>query len=696
MQQRQTLNVSNANTSMTARPRGVPEWMRYLAPSDGIFIVSIAVGLFVLVFVEEAPIRLIGACMVLLSAVFLVMNISARMREKVAWSRPSVSQPVELSKKVRTDERGVKRIVFDDFATTFSTEAHEERSPTETASQPHHAVRPPATQHAETTLEEVGDDISSVRVKRKPAQTPSPPRVEPARQESPPAAEPSGPRIKHIQLSLASLMEEGLDETMTEPRREFAHIAKGILQIVRSTMNARTASFFWYNPDRRELVLEAIISDVADSLRQQRKYPLGDNIISQIVLSAQAQIVCDIQGSAECDLLPYYFQATGSRSIAGVPVFLNKVVVGALVVDSAENDAYDEQTIGTLGQCGRLMSALIQSYTTKYDLHQSARTLETIVHFRQLLAQPDCTLATIAQALVQAAMSVVEARAAGVVLYSSERNCWQLAAASGDDLPPVGTPIDPATTLIGRTLLQGVTTQCEHCSGLQRRYSDREVTLDDGYFVAVPLRTPTDNYGGLFIEAAAGRITRQDVAALEIIGEHAGMLIAQLVLKDRVQSEALLDEATQAYNSAAFRRRLVEEVERGRDLGQHVAVALLQVDRYKTFEQHPLMLQYLVERIAELVRSMVKPYYVIGRLDASVLGIIIVGMPSDRVQLFVEQIRRKIAATPIQLEGRTVAVTVSVGIACLQGNQTADEVLDHAVAALQQAARRSNAVVNYS
>lgn len=692
---------------------GMPfQWTRYLIPSDAVYIISIAIGLFALVFLDEVPIRLIGACVVLLSGVFLVINLQTRMRDKIAWSRPTVSQPVELTKRVRTSPDGTTRIVFDDFATTFSTDdehstppATTERRGTANGSGRHTSksstlqreqVLPPER----VTPVEVGDDFSSVRVVRKVskqgAQQPSIEQAAATEPTSSPAGESNAPRIRQVQLSLATLIDESFESDSTEPRREFAHIIKGILHILRATMNARTAAYFWYNPDRRELVLEAIISDVTDSIRNQRKFPLGEDILSHIVQGGQAQIVCDIQQSAECDLLPYYYQATGTKSLAAVPVFLHKTVVGILTVDSPVDDAYDEQTVGILGQCGRLISMLVQSYTAKYDLQQHARTLETIVHFRRLFQHGECTVTDIARSLVQAATALVETRGTGVVLFDPDSGQWKLVAAVGNSMPPVGTIIEVTDTAIAATLLEGKIVQCHHCQTLQRRYSTAEQSSQDGYFVAVPLRTSNENYGALVVESTSGRIAEQDIAALEIIGEHAGMLIAQLMLSMRVREQSLLDDHTQAYNVGAFHRRLAEEMERAHDVGQPLSLLLFQLDRYKTLEQQPAAYESLVEATVEIVRSLLKPYHIVGRLDRGLIGIILPGLALDKAQLLADHIRKKIAGTPQTIEGRTVVVTVSAGVATVENAQTVESALLNATTALQQALRRTNAVVVYS
>ncbi|MCS7000284.1 MAG: diguanylate cyclase [Candidatus Kapabacteria bacterium] len=705
---------------MSARTGSVLEWTRYLTPTDAVYILSIVVGLFVAVFLEEVPIRLIGACVVLLSGVFLVINVQSRMREKIAWSRPSVSAPVELTKRVRSSDDGTTRIVFDDFASTFSEE-HQESSPLPPplkrngTSQPRvHTEHGYAKSYTKTgssrqgnldsPLQEQGDETSSFRVVRRAHQEQEAPvgkggdhlQKETNGNVGEQTEEQIHPRIRPIPLSISSLVDVAFEDDAQEPRREFAHIIKGIMQVLRSVMNARTATFFWYNPDRGELVLDAVVSDISDSIRNQRKFPLGDDILSHIVRSGQAQIVCDIQQSAECDLLPYYFQATGTRSFAAVPVYLHKTVVAVLAVDSDQNDAYDEQTVGTLGQCSRLISMLIQSYTAKYDLQQNARTLETIVHFRRLLQQSDCSIQDIAQALVNAATTLVEARGAGVVLFDPAAMQWTLAAVVGQSMPPVGTPIETEGTVIASTLQEGKIAHCFHCQGLQKRYATQEVSSDDGYFVAVPLRTPTDNYGALFVESTSSRISQQDIAALEIIGEHAGVLIAQLLLNEQVQHQSMMDQHTETYNAAAFRQRLAEEIERAHDSGQPLAVAIVQLDRYKALEQQQHTYEYFLEQVVRTIRPLMKPYHVVGRLEGSMLGILLPGLALPSAHLMIEKLRRTIAGTPHTVGGRSVVLTISAGVVEIGDADTADSAIEHASVALQQALRRTNTVVLYS
>ena len=62
---------------------------KYLDRSDTIYIVVIVLGLFFLVFLDDLPVRLIGACIALLSGVVLVVTINTRLKERVELRRPA-------------------------------------------------------------------------------------------------------------------------------------------------------------------------------------------------------------------------------------------------------------------------------------------------------------------------------------------------------------------------------------------------------------------------------------------------------------------------------------------------------------------------------------------------------------------------------------------------------------------------------
>ena len=85
-------------------------------------LLAIIGGLCIALFLPELPIRLIGVCVSVLGGVGYFMFISQRLSETVEYTRKPVSQKTEFRTTVKRDSSAGKRIVFDDFATSFGGE----------------------------------------------------------------------------------------------------------------------------------------------------------------------------------------------------------------------------------------------------------------------------------------------------------------------------------------------------------------------------------------------------------------------------------------------------------------------------------------------------------------------------------------------------------------------------------------------
>ncbi len=877
---------------------------KYLVRSDTIYIVVIVIGLFFLVFLDELPVRLIGACIALLAGVVLFMNLSARLKERVELKRPAPSQPVELSVKVRK-EAGGTRYVFDDFESNFggddvptgrvereesveASPAQESRSSaapkrmrfddTDGAAEP-----PVVTRRASAYKNELSstsrslvdddiptdfnDEISGMRIKARvntsaddaalssekkeatptsetprqdsfsrrtpsgkgssaegeePKATPSsakrpasesdssdlveqpisvvtPKETKAQREESAvapksetknetknetkktetgsaktvaesktqsapiapivealtqdsesaedehasanaelaempmfaeavplpigkdataheiasvPAVEavvapaaPADPQAvakqRQLLLAMANLIDDAEHPSDEEPRKEFDYLLSRVLMVIRSMMNARTAAFFWVNLEQDELVLETHITDAPDAFRQQRKYPLGLDMVSQIARSGRPEILTEIKPSAQSDLIPYYSHPAGTTSFVGVPVFLNHTVIGVLCADSTQDDAYDEITIGSLGHFTKLISGLTQSYTGKYDLLQSSRTLEALAHFRSLVNKPGVTMQMIASALAESSASIVESQTIGVVLFDRQNERWTLHHLNSTK-PEVerltGQSINIDGSLVSKTIFRGSTICVSPVEKGVCRYHAGEVPLDNGFFIAVPLKSTANCYGALFVEGHASQLTQRDIAILETIGEQTGIILEQIHFQKMLKKSALLDESTGLLNSAAFISRLDEELVRARDNKVPLVAVLVSIDRYNAIE-HQLGQadkEEIFMHVLSLVRKVVRSYDALGRVDDNIIAVIMAGAKDNESQIWAERLRKEIAISVKEINKKRYTVTVSIGVAKAIADDNAESLLTNAGRAMELASAKTNNVVVFA
>lgn len=492
--------------------------------------------------------------------------------------------------------------------------------------------------------------------------------------------------------------DEGELIDQTEPRKEFDALLNRVLQVIRSMVNARTATFFWVNLDKRQLVVESTITDAADRFTSERKLSLGDDVVSQIAVHGRPEILTSIRASAELDLLPYYTASASTTSFIGVPVYFGGSVVGVLCADSVEEDAYDAITVGFFGTFTKLISGLIQSYTGKYDLLQSARTLDAINGFRHGLRDRGATPAGFVKSLMQAAVQSMDISTIGVVLYDAVQQQWAINEVRSvhdgyADLRGAVVPLEHAN--VGRAIAMASSVVAYGDEGLLR-VTDREPHMDAYQLVAVPVMSLTNVYGALYIENDTAVLTHQDVEVLEALGEHAGAYIEQIYTAEVLQSNAVLDDATATMNRQGFQARLAEEFARSVDYQSPFTLCLVQIDTYPSPLASAEETDYVLQHVLGHLRDELRTYDIVGRIDQGLIAIGLISSRAQQAQIWAERMRREIASSIIEMDGRRFSVTISVGVAEAAPEDSWETLLDNTYHVLRLSEEHGNKVTLFA
>jgi diguanylate cyclase (GGDEF)-like protein len=484
----------------------------------------------------------------------------------------------------------------------------------------------------------------------------------------------------------------------TEPRKEFDALLNRVLQVIRSMVNARTATFFWVNMDKRQLVVEATITDASDRFTPDRKLALGDDVVSQIALLGRPEILTSIRPTAELDLLPYYTARAATSSFIGVPVYFGGSVVGVLCADSIEEDAYDLITVGFFGTFTKLISGLIQSYTGKYDLLQSARTLDAINAFRHSLRERGATPAGFVKSLMQAAVQTMDISTIGVVLYDSAQQQWAVnEARSVHNIYANlrGVPVSLDNACVGQAIAKASSVVAYSEAGIVR-VASAEPQLQEYQFVAVPVMSLTNVYGALFVENDSAVLTHQDIEVLEALAEHAGSYLEQIYTTETIQTNAVLDETTATMNRQGFQARLNEEFARSVDYQTPFTLCLVQIDNYPFPQGTPDEHAYVLRHVLDHLRDELRTYDLVGRIDNGLIAIGLVSSRDQQAQIWAERMRREIASSVISLQGRRFSVTVSIGVAEADPQDSWETLLDNAFHVLRISEEQGNKVTVFA
>lgn len=150
---------------------------------------------------------------------------------------------------------------------------------------------------------------------------------------------------------------------------------------------------------------------------------------------------------------------------------------------------------------------------------------------------------------------------------------------------------------------------------------------------------------------------------------------------------------TDALTGAASRRKLLELGARERDRAMREArpltVLAIDVDHFKQVnDSHGHAAGDRVLRIVVAsCQSQLRNNDILGRWGGEEFAIVLPGADAASGLGVAERIRERIATAPIVAEGATIRVTVSIGVATLDGAQSFDALLADADAALYRAKR---------
>jgi diguanylate cyclase (GGDEF)-like protein len=173
-----------------------------------------------------------------------------------------------------------------------------------------------------------------------------------------------------------------------------------------------------------------------------------------------------------------------------------------------------------------------------------------------------------------------------------------------------------------------------------------------------------------------------------------GLLVAlkerMLLVVHRLQVLATRDPLTGALNRRAFSDHLDAEVARAGRAGGACAVAVLDVDHFKTINDRfgHAAGDRALERMADLIASRVRRGDAFGRLGGEEFAVLLAGSDAGGAAHFAEDLR---AAVEADTDGDGRRLTISVGVAALDdGGGSADGMLlvaDRALYAAKEAGR---------
>lgn len=470
-----------------------------------------------------------------------------------------------------------------------------------------------------------------------------------------------------------------------EPRSEFHSLINKVLLVLKDVLFAHTTAYFWVNREKGQMVLESMATD-SEHFMEERRFPLDGDLLSGVANSGKPQLVGDLSPVAAPELLRYYRSVAGVRSVVAVPVFLKTGAetiqpVGVLVADSLAEDAFGHETLTLLGKFTRLVSALVKSYTDKYDLLLDSELLTSIRRMADRI-KSDPQEETILSALSDEVNRLAGWDVLTVAMYSEDQKAWILQRVvnkPGAEYVTTEQIVDVGASLVGDAIRNNkVELVADMATCARSRFHPQESVSLAGAFLAVPISSFNRCYGALTIESkAAGSFTGSEVETLYRLVENAAGALEVVYMNTLVKDFVTVDHLTGSLTPKHFQRALEEEVLRAEDFGAELALVSVAVDGA---EEHVARYgsearEVVLREIAAIIRAHCRPYDVLGRQVDGRLGVLLVSTTASDAYVWAERIRKLIAGHTITVARKTFSVTVSVGVCGLTEGMRSDELI---------------------
>jgi diguanylate cyclase (GGDEF)-like protein len=505
---------------------------------------------------------------------------------------------------------------------------------------------------------------------------------------------------KKLEYDLSLLIE---DEEISagEPKKEFEYFIQRILKIIRSVTSTRTANFILVNLEKNEMVIVACVTDLPEAITKQKKLPISNDVVSQIITNQKPEILSDINPSAELDLIPYYTRNVGTSSFVGVPVFFGNSVAGIICADTNTIDAYDIITVGFLGHFTKLVSSLMQSYTEKFELVQAEKSLNATKEFRSMISGAKVDASEIFRTAVSSISKVLEYSTLGIVAYDEEYERWMIKAIMTKKQSESYSDfsVDMENSIIKDTILK-CKSEIHKLDEIDNiRINKTEPKFEKGYFISVPIKSFKNNFGALYLENKnTSTYNINDVLVLEDIADNAGIALEQLVYNQVVNTQPLVNTNTGILNTVAFNQRLDEEINKANDFNTPLSLFMFRIDNYSSVNHELFSTNYdpIYHHVINIVNRFIKKYDVFGHIDDNTFAVTLIGMTLQNSNNWARRLRSEIASSFMSLNNKRYSITISGGLAECQKQEGLENLLHNTKMVLDIASQKGNNIKTYS
>lgn len=168
------------------------------------------------------------------------------------------------------------------------------------------------------------------------------------------------------------------------------------------------------------------------------------------------------------------------------------------------------------------------------------------------------------------------------------------------------------------------------------------------------------------------------------------IMLHRSLLHEQLRNMSRTDSKTAVLNAGAWEHDAKVELARAKKAGESTSVLICDIDHFKVVndEHGHLAGDTALRVVAQRLKALLRQGDILGRFGGEEFVILLSGIGVVNAKSIAERLRRNVGADPISAESATIRLTVSLGVATLEGSEgSLAEVLAAADEALYAAKR---------
>jgi diguanylate cyclase (GGDEF)-like protein len=451
-----------------------------------------------------------------------------------------------------------------------------------------------------------------------------------------------------------------------------------IVDVVHLAVGAHAVLYFDVDRQGERALLRA--SRGPSSLVPDCVVPLGTDPFSFVLERGQPFYATDFKRLLWS--LPWYRGQLKIGSLVAVPVRVGEVIVGVLVADRPEVQAFTGQEPRLLDGFAALAAEAIQRTRASLGREELDAEFKAVYPLSQRLATLSRE-AEVRELLLRSARHLVALEGAAVVMTDDLDTRYVVEAGYGwlEEFRKREVGLDERTWAAWVLRSAEEAYLLDHVAGHENRMP--VLVLDEGVaraasLLAVPLRARNRTLGALVLTAPRGSFDASFRRVVEILANQAAATLS--LIKDREQQRelAVRDGLTGLYNRRAFNELLVAAIanEDRREEGQ-LGLVILDLDHFKKLNDtfgHPAG-DAALRSSARLLAQHLRKGDQAARFGGEEFVIILPGLDEERAVQAAERLRVAVQKHRLVFEGARIPLAASFGVAVWPADGREAEVL---------------------